>query len=111
MYYKCHKVNFKRGGQCFDSPNWVKKKKVTKNPKIEDSKCFQYAATIASNFEEIESHTKRISNTKLFVNKYNWERINCLSNLDDWKMFDKNNPTIALSEGIQAFSHGRGKGA
>ena len=76
-----------------------KKEKSNKESK-EDSKCFQYAATIASNFEEIESHTKRISNTKLFINKYNWERINCLSNLDDWKMCDKNNPTIALSERI-----------
>ena len=27
MYYKCHKVNFRRGGSCIDSPDWIKKKK------------------------------------------------------------------------------------
>ena len=33
MYYKCHKVNFRRGGSYIDSPDWVKKKKATINPK------------------------------------------------------------------------------
>ena len=27
MYYKCHKVNYKRGGSYIDSPNWIKNKK------------------------------------------------------------------------------------
>ena len=27
MYYKCHKVNFKRGGSYIGSPDWIKKKK------------------------------------------------------------------------------------
>ena len=40
MYYKCHKVNFKRGGLYTDSPNWIKKKKATINPKNEDDQCF-----------------------------------------------------------------------
>ena len=26
LYYKCHKVNFSRGGSYIDSPDWVKKK-------------------------------------------------------------------------------------
>ena len=47
MYYKCHKVNFKRGGSHIDSPDWIKKKKATINPKNTDDKCFQYAATVA----------------------------------------------------------------
>ena len=25
MYYKCHKVNFKRGGSYIDSPDWITK--------------------------------------------------------------------------------------
>ena len=29
--------------------------------------------------------------------KYNWRGINYLSKIDDWKAFDKNNPTFALS--------------
>ena len=27
MYYKFHKVNFKRAGSYIDSPDWIKKKK------------------------------------------------------------------------------------
>ena len=27
MYYKCRKVNFRRGGLSIDSPDWIKKKK------------------------------------------------------------------------------------
>ena len=27
MYYKCHKVNFKRGDSFIDSPDWIKKEK------------------------------------------------------------------------------------
>ena len=33
LYYKCHKINFKRGGLYIDSPDWIKKKKATINPK------------------------------------------------------------------------------
>ena len=61
MYYKCHKVNSKRGGSYINSPDWVKKKKTTINPKNEDGKCFQYAVTVALNYGEIESHPERVS--------------------------------------------------
>ena len=27
MSCKCHKVNFRRGDSCIDSPDWMKKKK------------------------------------------------------------------------------------
>ena len=27
LYYKCHKINFKRGGSYIDSPDWIKNKK------------------------------------------------------------------------------------
>ena len=40
MYYKCHKVNFKREGSYTDTPHWIKKKKATINPKKADHKCF-----------------------------------------------------------------------
>ena len=26
IYYKCHKVSFKRGSSCIDSPDWIKRK-------------------------------------------------------------------------------------
>ena len=34
---------------------------------------------------------------KPFINKYNWKGIKYPSKRDDWKMFEKNNPTIALN--------------
>ena len=83
MYYKRHKVNFKRGGLYIDSPNWIKTKKATINPKNKDNKCFQYAATVALNFEEIESRPEGVSNIKPFINKYDWEGINYPSKLDN----------------------------
>ena len=70
-YYKCDKVNFKRDGSYIDSPDWIKKKKATINPKNIGDKWFQYAATVALNYEEIESHAERVSNIKPFINKYN----------------------------------------
>ena len=50
IYCKCHEVNFRRNGSYIDSPDWIKKKNVTTNPKNTDDKCFQYAATVASIF-------------------------------------------------------------
>ena len=49
------------------------------NPKNTDDKCFQYAATVALNYGEIESHPERVSSIKPFIGKYNWEEINCSS--------------------------------
>ena len=63
----------------------MKKKKATINPKNADNKSFQYAATVALNYEEIESHQERVSNIKPFVNRYNWKGTNCPSKIDDWK--------------------------
>ena len=97
MYYKCHKVNFKRGDSYVDSPDWIEKKKATINPKNADGKCFQYAAAIALNYEEIKWNLERLSNIKPLINKCNWKGINYPSKMDDWKTFEKNNPTIALN--------------
>ena len=54
MHYKCHKVNFRRDGSYIDYLDWIKKKKATINPKNKDEKCFQYAETVALNYEEIK---------------------------------------------------------
>ena len=69
LYYKCHKINFKRGGLRIDSPDWIKKaKKTTINPKNKDDKCFRYAATVTLNYGEIRWNPERISNIKLLIN-------------------------------------------
>ena len=70
MYYKCDKVTFGRGGSYIDSPDWRKKKKETINPKNKDDKCFQYAATVALNYEEIKWNPERVSNIKPIINKH-----------------------------------------
>ena len=41
--------------------------------------------------KKTKSHPERVSNIIPFRNKYNWEGI------DDWKTFEKSNPTIALN--------------
>ena len=97
MFYKCHEVNFRRGGSHTDSPDWIKKKKATINPKNINDKCFQYAAAVALNYEEIKSNPERVSNIKPFINKQNWKGINYPSKVDDWKTYEKNNTTIALN--------------
>ena len=60
-----------------------KKQKVTINPKNTDNKCFQYAATVAINYEEIESHSEKISIIKSFINKYKWKGINYLLKIEE----------------------------
>ena len=55
MHYKCHEVNFKRGGSYIDSPDQIEIKKPTINPKNEDDKCFQYVATIIGIQKEFQT--------------------------------------------------------
>ena len=81
VYYKCHEVNFRR--LYIDSPDWIIKKNTTKNPKNKDDKCFYYALTVASKYEEIKWNAERVSNIKPFTNKYEWKGINYPSNIDE----------------------------
>ena len=77
LHYKCDKINIKRGGSYIDSPDWIKKKKATMNTFIDDNKWFQYAATIALNYEEIGKIREKYHRLiKPFRSKYNWKGIN-----------------------------------
>ena len=52
LYYKIHKISLNRGGSYIYSPEWVKNKKATTNPKNKkDDKYFQYAITVALNYQ------------------------------------------------------------
>ena len=86
-----------RGGSYIDSPKWLKNKKTTINPKNNDDKCFQYALTVALNYEQTKDHPERISNIKLFIDQYNWKEIDFPSHSKDWKKFELNNKSIALN--------------
>ena len=46
---------------------WMVKKKVTINPKINDNNCFQYALTVALNDQNIKKDPQRISKIKPFI--------------------------------------------
>ena len=52
LYYDFNKVSLSRGGSYIDSPNWLRNKKATINPQNKkDDRCFQYAVTVALNYE------------------------------------------------------------
>ena len=97
LYYKCHKITFKRGETYIDSPDWIKKKKATINPKTDDDKCFQNATRTTLNFEKIEKDPQKNLNIIAFINNYDWEGINHPSKIEDSKRFEKNNPANALN--------------
>ena len=79
LYYKCHKLNLNRGRSYVDSPDWIKSKKSKIKPANDGHKCFQYAVTVALNYDKNGNDSQRISKIKHFLNKYNWKRINYLS--------------------------------
>ena len=83
LYYNVNKVSLSRGGSYIDSPKWLKNKKATINPKNKDDKCFQYALTVALNYEKIKDHPERTSKIKPFIDKYNWKEIDFPSHSKD----------------------------
>ena len=72
LYYNLNKVSLSRGGSYIDSPKWLKNKKATINPQNKkDDRCFQYAATVALNYQKIKNNPERISKIKPFIHQYN----------------------------------------
>ena len=67
LYYKLHKISLNRGGSYIDSPEWLKNKKTTINPKNNDKKSFQYVLTVALNYQSIKKDPQRISQIKPFI--------------------------------------------
>ena len=97
LYYDLNKISLNRGGSYIDSPEWLKNKKATVNPKNNDDKCFQYAVTVALNQEKIKNHPKRIANIKHFIDQYNGKEIYFPLHVKNWKKFESNNKSIALN--------------
>ena len=74
LYYKCYKINPNHCGSYIGSPDWIKNKKATINPiNKKDNKCFQYAVTVALNYEEIKKDPQRITKIKPF--RKVWKKI------------------------------------
>ena len=57
LYYDLNKTSLNRGGSYINSPEWLKNKKTTINPKNNDDKCFQYALTVALSHEQIKNNS------------------------------------------------------
>ena len=86
-----------RGGSYIDSPDWIKNKKATINPKNKDNECFKYAITVALNHEKIKKDPQRMSKLKPFTDNHNWNDIEFPLHSKNWKKFEQNNKTIALN--------------
>ena len=56
LYYDLNKISLSRGRSYIDSPEWLKYKKATINPKNNDDKCFQYALPVALNHKQIKKN-------------------------------------------------------
>ena len=61
FYYDFNRVSISKGGSYIESPKWLNDKKSTVNQKHNDYKCFQYATTLALNFDKVTSHPERIT--------------------------------------------------
>ena len=85
FYYNFNKTSIYRGGSYIDSPKRLKDKKSTINPKNNDHKCFQYAAFLALNFDNINNHPEKISKIRPFIDQYNWKDIDFPPTNKDWK--------------------------
>ena len=97
LFYDFNRVSISKGGSYMESPKWLKDKKCTVNQKNNDNKCFQYATTLALNFNKIDKNPQRISRIKPFIENYNWNDINFHATKKDWNRFEVNNKNVALN--------------
>ena len=97
LFYDLNRITISKGGSYIESPKWLKDKKCTINQKNNDNKCFQYATTLALNFNNIDKHHQRISKIKPFIDNYNWNDINFPTATKDWNKFELNNKNVALN--------------
>ena len=97
LNYIFHKVDLKRSGSYIESPEWLKNKGAAINCQNDDDKSFQYAITIALNYDEIGNNHQRVNKVKPIIDQYNWKNINFPSHVDYWKKFELNRKSIALN--------------
>ena len=60
LYYSLHKIGLNGVGSYIGSPEWLKNKRATINPKNKDNECFKYAIIAALNHKQIKNHSERI---------------------------------------------------
>ena len=70
LYYHLLKTSQKRMDSSYiNSPKWLKNEKATINPKNNADNCFQYALTVASNYQNVQKNPQRISKIKPFMHQ------------------------------------------
>ena len=67
LYYDLNEISISKDGSYIDSPKWLKDKKSAINPKNNDYKCFQYAVTLALNFDKINNILKEYPKLNLLL--------------------------------------------
>ena len=98
LEYHLHKISLNRGSSYISSPEWLKNKRATINPKnTRDNECFKYAIIVPLHYQEIGRDPQRISKLKPFIDDYNWKDIEFPSHSKDWRKFKQNNNAIALN--------------
>ena len=104
LYYHLQRISLNRNGSSnIDYPKCLKNKKATIKLKNNDNNWFQYALTVALNYQNIKKKEKkkknpqRISKIKPFINQYNWNEVDFPSKQKDWRKFELNNKSIALN--------------
>ena len=71
LAYHLHKISLNRGSSYINSPEWLKNKGTTINPKnTRDNECFKYVIIAELHLQEIERDPQRISKIKSFINNY-----------------------------------------
>ena len=66
-----HKEDLKRSGSHIETPEWIQNKCATINCQNDDDKCFQYAITIALNYDETGNHYQIVNKVKPLIDQYN----------------------------------------
>ena len=73
---------------------WLRSKKAAI---INGDNGFQNALNDVLNYQNIKKDPQRISKIRPYISQYNWKDIDFPSYQKDWKKFEQNNKTIALS--------------
>ena len=70
LYCKCYEINVSCGGSYIGSLiGWKIKKAPLNYINKKENKCFQYAITVALNYEEIGKHLKRVTKVRKMISE------------------------------------------
>ena len=88
LSYHIYRTSLKRGNSYVRPPDCLANKKAITNPKNFDDRCFGCSIIVALRHIEIKNHPERIqANHYLFSFDYNWQGIDFLAGIKEWKRF------------------------